>query len=145
MRTVGESVKVNMMDFGPKYKKLGVDEALAISGFLTFKNETLEDYAESMIDGKKTETIHRESTKRGHASITTTPQFFFEIEGARPIDLYFSTFPFGSYIFFSSRRIHVTPETLIRASLIYMKKCGRKTRRTLQEKFSPSAFTQGGL
>ena len=113
MKKVSESVKVVGLDAGPIYKNLGIDDIVAISGLYTMKMGTLEDCASEGVDRKQVEVIHKESTKRGHASLTTTPAFFFELEGSRVIDLYGSTFPFGSYIIFSSRRIQVDDNRLI--------------------------------
>ncbi len=115
MKEVSEVVKITPMSSGPEYKKIiKIDNVIAAGGLLTFKNENLDYFIDNPMDEKRVKVIHSESTKRGHASLTTTPQFFFECEGSRVLDLYGSTFPFGSFIMFSSRRIEVTPDRLIR-------------------------------
>ncbi|MBR9681500.1 MAG: hypothetical protein GOV00_01740 [Candidatus Altiarchaeota archaeon] len=116
MKAVSEVLKVNLLSHGPTYKSLGIDEIVAVSGLQTFKKGTLDTFIEDNpeIDKKRISQIHKQSTKRGHASMTTTPNFYFEAEGSRIIDHYGTTLPFGSYVFFSSRRIEVTEDTLVR-------------------------------
>jgi len=115
MKTASETLKVISLGAGPKYKTLNIDDIVALSGLQTFRGGTLDDYiANGEVDKERIKTIHRESTRRGHASMTTTPSLFFEVEGSRMIDLYGSAFPFGSFIMFSSRRVKVTDDLLVR-------------------------------
>jgi thymidylate synthase ThyX len=112
MKKSSESIKVDMLDFAPNFKSAGPDKIMAASGILTMKNKdfvkTLGDMDEKVLKG-----FHNEATRRGHASLTTSINYYFWIEGSRIVDFYFSSFPFGSYLVFSSRRIEITPETLI--------------------------------
>jgi len=109
---VSEALELRLVDYGPRDGKLGIDELVAATSLLVFKKGSIRDKA-GKLKKKKVRAIHRESTRRGHASLTTTPVFFFEVGGSRLVDLYFSSFPFGSYLIFSSRRIEIGEEDLV--------------------------------
>lgn len=104
MKTLSEYIKVKLLDCSPQYLNYSPDSILAASGLLTTK---LEDFDEELkrCDEKFIKIFHRESTRRGHASLTTSVNFYFWIEGSKISDFYFSHFPFGSYIISSTRRI----------------------------------------
>lgn len=111
MQPISKYLKVKLLDYSPKYKDFGPDKILATSGILTTKIEDF-DKALEACDEKFVNIFHRESTRRGHASLTTSVHFFFWIEGSKISEFYFSHFPFGSYIISSTRRI-VFDERLI--------------------------------
>jgi thymidylate synthase ThyX len=112
MKKVSEVIKVQPLDYAPKFEDSGPDKILAASGILTMKNK---DFAKTLgkIDDKTLKGFHNEATRRGHASLTTSANYYFWIEGSRIIDFYFSSFPFGSYLVFSSRRIRIETENLV--------------------------------
>jgi thymidylate synthase ThyX len=112
MKKLSQAIKVEPLDYAPKFKDFGPDKILAASGILTMKNK---DFATTLeqIDDKTLKGFHNEATRRGHASLTTSVNYYFWIEGSRIIDFYFSSFPFGSYLVFSSRRIEIGPENLV--------------------------------
>lgn len=108
----GDALQVRLIDWGPEGGDLGVDQIVAATGLLVFDKGNLADKGGELKE-KEVRGIHKESTRRGHASLTTTPAFFFEVDGSRLIDLYGSTFPFGSYLIASSRRMRIDKSDLI--------------------------------
>ncbi|MEM5829048.1 MAG: FAD-dependent thymidylate synthase [Candidatus Aenigmatarchaeota archaeon] len=112
MKPLSKHLKVKLLDYSPKYNNLGPDAILATSGLLTTK---LEDFDEALnkCDEKFIKIFHRESTRRGHASLTTSVNFYFWIEGSKISDFYFSSFPFGSYIISSTRRIVFNEDSIL--------------------------------
>lgn len=112
MKKSSESARVELLDFAPKFGKSGPDDIMAASGILTMKNK---EFSKTLgkIDEKFLEGFHNEATRRGHASLTTSSNYYFWMEGSRMIDFYFSSFPFASCLVFSSRRIKIEPENLI--------------------------------
>jgi len=112
MKKVSQAIKVKPLDYAPNFKDFGPDKIVAASGILTFKNK---DFAETLqqIDEKTLKGFHNEATRRGHASLTTSVNFYFWMEGSRLIDFYFTSFPFGSYMMLSVRRFEVTPENIL--------------------------------
>ncbi len=112
MKKLSQCIKVDMIDYAPKLESAGPDKIVATSGVLTTKMENFKEMLER-IDDKVLKGFHNEATRRGHASLTTSVNFYFWIEGSRISDFYFSSFPFGSYLVFSSRRIEIGPESMI--------------------------------
>ena len=112
MKKVSHAIEVDMIDYGPKFEDSGPDKIVAASGILTMRKK---DFTKMLgdIDNKVLKGFHNEATKRGHASLTTSVNFYFWLEGSRILDFYFSSFPFGSYIISSSRRIVFGPEHLV--------------------------------
>jgi thymidylate synthase ThyX len=111
MKKILECVDVKLLDYSPKYLDFGPDSVIAASGFLTAKIENFSDFLSSL-DKKSLEVFHKESTRRGHASLTTSINFYFWLEGSKISDFYFSNFPFGSYIICSTRRIKFTEDLI---------------------------------
>ncbi len=112
MKTASQALRVELIDHGPVHGNAGPDEITALSGLLTSKQGRFHDLIEG-IDPGLVEALHREATRRGHASLLTTPVFYFWIEGSRMIDYYLTAFPFGSYLMYSSRRIRVSMDNMI--------------------------------
>ncbi len=112
MKNALEAVKLELIDYGPKFHSFGPDEILTVSGILTSKKGSFKENLEN-IDKNIVKTFHEHATKRGHASLLTTPVFYFWIEGSRMIDFFLSAFPFGSYLMFSSRRIEIKMDNMI--------------------------------
>ncbi len=112
MKAVREIVRAEPIDYAPVFEGFGPDEIVTVSGILTAKRGGFKEMLNSL-DRDLVKKFHREATRRGHASLLTTPTFYFWVEGSRLIDLFFTAFPFGSYLMFSSRRIEVTEENII--------------------------------
>lgn len=112
MKTVSEALKIELVDYAPVYKDFTPDEILAASGLLTAKRASFEEMLKEM-EKETVKKFHQESTKRGHASLLTTPVFYFWIEGSRFIDFFLTAFPFGSYLMFSSRRIEISMDNIV--------------------------------
>lgn len=112
MKKVSQTIKVEMLDYAPKFKESGPDKIIATSGILTAKMKNFKEML-GKVDDKVLRGFHNEATRRGHASLTTSTNFYFWLEGSRIIDFYFSSFPFCSCIMFSSRKIEITTENLI--------------------------------
>lgn len=112
MKSVTESIKVELIDYGPVYKNFIPDKILAVSGILTAKKGDFTKMLESLSENA-VKKFHEEATKRGHASLLTTPIFYFWIEGSRVIDFFLTSFPFGSYLMFSSRRIEISMDNIV--------------------------------
>jgi thymidylate synthase ThyX len=112
MLRVKDNLRLTLLDHGPETGEFPPDWIVSASGLLTVKSgdlfEALKDTDEKFVRG-----FHKESTRRGHASILTTPLFWFWARGSRMIDFYGTAWPFGSYIIFSSRRIKITPDIAV--------------------------------
>ncbi len=101
-----------LIDYAPEFNGKTCSEIIAASGLLTAKPGEFKEVLEN-IQKKTVLSFHREATKRGHASLLTTPTFYFWVRGSRAMDFYFTSFPFGSYLMFSSRRIPVNEKNLL--------------------------------
>jgi hypothetical protein len=112
MLNARDHLNLKLVDYGPATGKFPPDWIVSASGFLTMKSGGLFEVLEST-SAKQVKGFHREATKRGHASLLTTPLFWFWVEGSRMIDFYGSAWPFGSYVIFSSRRIKITPDIAV--------------------------------
>lgn len=112
-------VQLRLYSYGPA-TVLG-DEAvippdvfIAIEGLGTFEGVSLEKRMEKLnAEGKDIHKVavktHRESTRRGHASITTSLQLMMEVSGcSRALSMLLVAPPFGSYLQESQRRVAVT-------------------------------------
>jgi thymidylate synthase (FAD) len=90
------------------------DVFIAIEGLGTFEGVSLEKRMEKLnAEGKDVHRVavktHRESTRRGHASITTSLQLMMEVTGcSRALSMLLVAPPFGSYLQESQRRVTVT-------------------------------------
>jgi thymidylate synthase (FAD) len=112
MKKVSQITKVDLLDYAPKSSNFGPDRILAAGGILTSEVRDFKEMLEQ-VDDKVLGGFHNDATRRGHASLTTSVNFYFWLEGSRILDFYFSSFPFGSYLVFSSRRIEVNVENLV--------------------------------
>jgi hypothetical protein len=80
------------------------DVFIAIEGLGTFEGVSLEKRMEKLnAEGKDIHKVavktHRESTRRGHASITTSLQLMMEVSGcSRALSMLLVAPPFGSYL-----------------------------------------------
>jgi len=112
MKILSQVIKGKLIDFAPKLNEYGPDKIVAASGILTAKTKDFEEMLRK-IDEKVLQVFHNEATRRGHASLVTSVNFYFWLEGSRILDFFFTSFPFGSYMMFSSRRIGVNKENLV--------------------------------
>jgi len=110
-------VELKLYSYGPKTRfnniEVGPDLFIALEGAGTFEGVWLEKHLSKLIaEGKDlnkiTRKIHKESTKRGHASITTSLNIQLEVrEITRALSMVLVAPPFGSYLQESQRRSKV--------------------------------------
>jgi len=116
MQRISESVKVELLDYAPNFKTelkdFGPDKIVAASGIATMKKGRFKEMLEG-VDEKVLKGFHNEATRRGHASLTTSVNFYFWLEGSRILDFYFTSFQFGSYMMLSSRRMEIGLENMV--------------------------------
>ncbi len=120
-------VRVKLHNYGPKASvklddeefNVGPDIFIALEGIGTFEGVTFEQKLRDLLasgkDIRKLMTrVHRESTRRGHASITTSLNIQLEItECSRVLSLMLVSPPFGSYLQESQRRKRIDTSYLI--------------------------------
>ncbi len=125
-------VRVRLLSYGPTAEiglhgekiRLEPDTLIALEGIGTLRGISLaERYEELLKSGKNLGEIisafHRESTRRGHASLTTSLTFQFEISRcSRAASLLLVSPPFGSYLQESQRRSMVGKENFFIPSRI---------------------------
>ncbi len=125
MKVAERSLRVVSIDASPKAGEISGDRLIAASGLLTGRSGSLLKEAKRLGDAE-IKKFHLEATRRGHASILTTPTLYFWMEGSRMIDFFFTAFPFGSYLIFSSRRIPVERKSLLIPFEIKKSRLGRR-------------------
>ncbi|MEM1948443.1 MAG: FAD-dependent thymidylate synthase [Candidatus Caldarchaeum sp.] len=120
-------VQLTLHSYGPRASfvlgetsvEVGPDVFIAAEGAGTFEGVSVEKkIAKLVADGKNltktAEKIHRESTRRGHASMTTSLHLQMEgTEISRALSMLLVAPPFGSYLQESQRRAPVTRSSLI--------------------------------
>ncbi len=103
---------------GIKYE-IGPDEFIAAEGLGTYGGLGVREKISELLNSGKdirkiTRRMHRESTRRGHASITTSLHLQLEVlHCSRVLSLILVAPPFGSYLQESQRRIRVGEEHAI--------------------------------
>ncbi|MEN2975191.1 MAG: FAD-dependent thymidylate synthase [Candidatus Caldarchaeales archaeon] len=115
-----DDVDINLISYGPSMSirgsDIGPDILIALEGLGTFKGITIEERLEELLEKGKdlrdvASSIHRESTRRGHASLTTSLILQFEISRcSRASTLLLAAAPFGSYLQESQRRRQISRE-----------------------------------
>lgn len=118
-----DRVEVTLIDYGPKSrvseKQLGPDEVIAIEGAGTFSSvDLLGNASEQLSKGKDlrrfSARVHFESTRRGHASLSTSFIPFIEVRWcSRALSMLVLSTRFGSFLQESQRRSFVTEEKLL--------------------------------
>ncbi|MEM4353212.1 MAG: FAD-dependent thymidylate synthase [Candidatus Caldarchaeum sp.] len=120
-------VELKLYSYGPKTTvshggvdvEIGPDIFIAVEGFGTFEGVSVERRVSKMLaEGKdlykSARKIHRDSTARGHASITTSLQIQMEVRDcSRALSLLLVAPPFGSYLQESQRRAKVDRTSFI--------------------------------
>ncbi len=118
-----DDVAVRLLSYGPSAKiegvELGPDILIALEGLGTFKGVTIEDRFKEL-QAKSRDLIdvasnmHKESTRRGHASLTTSLILQFEVNPcSRVSTILLAAQPFGSYLQESQRRRQVKIDDFI--------------------------------
>lgn len=112
-----DDVTVRLLCYGPSMNVGGVelnpDILIALEGLGTFKGVTIEERLKELQAKNRdlrdtASAIHRESTRRGHASLTTSLMLQFEVNPcSRVSTLLLAAQPFGSYLQESQRRRQV--------------------------------------
>lgn len=119
-------VELSLYSYGPRTSveygggtfDVGPDVFIAVEGVGTFEGVSVERKIQSLLlagkDPAKTAAkVHRESTQRGHASITTSLSFQLEVrECSRALSMLLVAPPFGSYLQESQRRASITHSSL---------------------------------
>jgi thymidylate synthase (FAD) len=122
-----EDLEVHLYSYGPKSEvsigqrtlTLEPDIFIALEGAGTFEGVSLEERLQSFLDkGKDLEKfaskMHNESTKRGHASLSTSVSIQFEVRGCSRIgSMLLVASRFGSYLQESQRRKKVDSSYLL--------------------------------
>ena len=101
-------VEVRLLDTFPHYGELGPREILALGGFGTVLPKDFlqiyEEFPPEEIDRRVKDILHG-AVARGYASITTSTALLFLVRGSRILDLFTTSFPFGSYMVLSQRYV----------------------------------------
>jgi thymidylate synthase ThyX len=112
----GPTAKVNVAG---KVFEIGPDVFIAVEGMGTFEGISLEKkleklYSEGRDPMRMAARVHRESTRRGHASLTTSVQFMVEVSDcSRAFSMLLVAPPFGSYLQESQRRAKIDPDYFV--------------------------------
>lgn len=137
-----DDVGLRLICYGPHIRIGGVelspDILIALEGVGTFKGVTIEErLSELQSKGKDPKDValnmHRESTRRGHASLTTSLILQFEVKPcSRASTLLLAAQPFGSYLQESQRRRRINiDEFIIPPNIDRVEKLSVKYRETL--------------
>ncbi|MCS7126507.1 MAG: FAD-dependent thymidylate synthase [Aigarchaeota archaeon] len=123
-----EDIDINLISYGPHTNidglDVGPDILIALESLGTFKGVTIRERLRELLDknkdlGEVASRVHRESTRRGHASITTSLILQFEVSRcSRASTLLLAAAPFGSYLQESQRRKQIGKEDFIIPSTI---------------------------
>lgn len=118
-----DDVSIRLICYGPCTSigavDIGPDVLIALEGLGTFKGVALEERLSELRSKAKsvedaTSTMHRESTRRGHASLTTSLILQFEVNPcSRVSTLLLAAQPFGSYLQESQRRKRINIDEFI--------------------------------
>ncbi|MCX8200661.1 MAG: FAD-dependent thymidylate synthase [Candidatus Caldarchaeum sp.] len=120
-------VELRLYSYGPKTSvthmgrvvEIGPDVFIAAEGAGTFEGVSVERKISKLLSegkdiAKTAAKIHRESTRRGHASMTTSLHLQMEVsECSRALSMLLVAPPFGSYLQESQRRAAVTHSSLV--------------------------------
>ncbi|MEM2115817.1 MAG: FAD-dependent thymidylate synthase [Candidatus Woesearchaeota archaeon] len=107
MKSISDILSVKVLSISPSYKEFGPDEIIAASSKATFKKETIENILKSLSE-EEIEKIHEESTRRGHATVSSLPSIDVIFQGTRVLDYFFTSFRYTRALILSSRRINYT-------------------------------------
>lgn len=113
-----EDIYVRLLSYGPAAEvelhgervRLEPDVLIALEGIGTFMGVSMAERCEELLRSgkdlwKTVSAFHRESTRRGHASLTTSLMLQFEVSRcSRAVSMLLVSPPFGSYLQESQRR-----------------------------------------
>ena len=139
-----DNLKIKFLGILPILKKkigfFSPQEIVAFSALLTFKGKSVQKLIkESLKKGERVEQkikrILRNSSLRGHASLSTTPVICFVYEGSKFLDSVLTGMYFGSFLVSSGRRTDTTFKDIVYPKNILKKKkafyiyksCAQKT------------------
>ena len=118
-----DQLEVELLDLGPSVSvrgvQLGPDEVIALEGVGTFSMVNLEMNLKELHEKGKdlrrfSRKVHFESTRRGHASLTTSAVPFIEVRWcSRFLSMLVMGARFGSFLQESQRRSEVTAEKML--------------------------------
>lgn len=114
LEIIGAAPSINYYDTW-----LGPDEVIAIEGAGTFEKISLKEKIMKLIEQKKdlkdfAKRVHWESTRRGHASLSTSAVLFFEARNcSRLLTMLLVSPRFGSYLQESQRRSRLTKDRIL--------------------------------
>ncbi|MEM0382052.1 MAG: FAD-dependent thymidylate synthase [Nitrososphaerota archaeon] len=118
-----DELVLDLLSVGPFYREdrleLGPDEVIAVEGLGTFKGVNIRERVSDALSrgrelSKLASKVHRESTRRGHASLATSMVMFWEVSNcSRLISMLLVAPIFGSYLQESQRRSALTRERLL--------------------------------
>ncbi len=137
-----DDVGLRLICYGPRTSlggfELSPDILIALEGVGTFKGVTVEERLSELQSKDRdlkdvASNMHRESTRRGHASLTTSLILQFEINPcSRAATLLLAAQPFGSYLQESQRRRRIKmDEFIIPSNIDRVEKLSVKYRETL--------------
>ncbi|RLG10227.1 MAG: hypothetical protein DRN64_03120, partial [Thaumarchaeota archaeon] len=150
-----EDVKVRLLSYGPKATlkldgetlRVDPDILIALEGIGTVKGVTLEDrLRELLLSGKDPRKfalkLHEESTRRGHASLTTSLSIQLEvIRCSRAASMLLVAPPFGSYIQESQRRRMVSKDDFVIPRRIWSdREAGKIFEKAVEESYETYRF-----
>lgn len=119
--------KINFLGINPVLKDenggLNPESICALGALLTFKGKSAENLKKEADEkgqdmAKKVNTILKNSSLKGHASMATTPVFSFSYEASKMIDSALTGMVFSSSLMASGRRTDSTYEDIIYPSSI---------------------------
>jgi len=118
-----DELALELVAAGPVYRsgglELGPDEVIAVEGLGTFRGVNIrEKVSDALSRGKDLSKVaakvHWESTRRGHASLTTSAILFWEVSNcSRLVSMLLVSPVFGSYLQESQRRMPLSRERLL--------------------------------
>lgn len=97
---------VRLLDTFPHFEGLGPKEVIALGGLGTVSPQDFLSMDRENTD-EKVKVIVNDAVARGYASMTTSVQLLFQIKGSRVLDLYVTSYPFGSYMVLSQRYVPI--------------------------------------
>jgi thymidylate synthase ThyX len=118
MEKVSEALYVQLLDVSPSFQEFNPDQILAAAGLGTFKLQNAGEILKT-ISGETIDRIHREATRRGHASIASLPSLDIIYDGSRVLDYYLTALKFTRALVLSSRRVKWKKEDILIPDEIY--------------------------
>jgi thymidylate synthase ThyX len=112
MKRISEALTIELLDVSPTFEKYNPDQILAAAALSTFKLQKASEILNT-IPEKTVSKIHKEATRRGHASIATLPTIDIIFDGSRVLDYYLTSLKFTRALMLSSRRVKWSKEDIL--------------------------------